>query len=294
MGLNVFLGKAKKTFSVSVAALLLVVSATSSASKITSLHVFGDSLSDTGAFSVLSPTNCPPVPYFDCRFSNGPVWIEVLAEELGLPVATAYSGGTNYAIGGQRTDQVLSFQVPTFASFNGGVADPSGLYVVWAGANDLFQTDPNDVVYTPFEAAENILNSILNLSSMGAVDFLVPNLPILDAWAFTFNAILANGLDSLDASGLNITQFDAFDTLLEISLNGSEYGFDNVTDGCIFTVGCDPDKFLLWDTVHPTAAAHKLIAAAALEALSVSEPAIIAVFGLGFAGLVMVRRKRVA
>ena len=53
------------------------------------LVVFGDSLSDTGNAG---------------RFSNGPVWVEGVANGLGLSVRPSESGGTNYAIGGARLD----------------------------------------------------------------------------------------------------------------------------------------------------------------------------------------------
>ncbi len=290
-GLNLFLGKAKQTVSVTVVSLLLLASATASATPITNLYVFGDSLSDSGALTFISPENCPPAPYFGCRFTNGPVWAELLAADLGLSAATAYGGGTNYAIGGQRTDNVLNGQVPSFMASNGGVADPDALYVIWAGSNDLFQNFAN-----PTQAVDNIIDSILGLSALGAVDFLIPNVPIANLWAFEFNSRLAIGLDALDAGGLNVTQFDVFNTFLDITLNPGDYGISNVTDPCLTStsVCANPDEYLLWDTVHPTAIGHQIIAAAALAALSVPEPAILGIFGMGLVGLLRLRRIKVA
>ena len=48
------------------------------------LVVFGDSLSDTGNAG---------------RFSDGPVWVEGVANGLELSVRPSEVGGTNYAIG---------------------------------------------------------------------------------------------------------------------------------------------------------------------------------------------------
>src|SRR4029453_12923135 len=45
--------------------------------------VFGDSLSDTGNFYHLTG-GFPPAPYANGRFSNGPLWIEYLADDLGM------------------------------------------------------------------------------------------------------------------------------------------------------------------------------------------------------------------
>src|SRR5262245_65983712 len=72
--------------------------------------VFGDSISDTGNGYIFTGGFAAGPPYFDGRFSNGPVWVEALAQELGLPVPTpSLNGGTNYAIGGEETGPGLSF-----------------------------------------------------------------------------------------------------------------------------------------------------------------------------------------
>ncbi len=65
--------------------------------------VFGDSLSDTG--NVFISFGAPPSPpYFDGRFSNGPVTIERVADRLGLPAPSpSLIGGTNFAWGGAET-----------------------------------------------------------------------------------------------------------------------------------------------------------------------------------------------
>jgi len=65
------------------------------------IYIFGDSLSDTGnLFNTTSflqdfpdtsalgiPVLPPSPPYFEGRFSNGPIWIENLADELGIDLA---------------------------------------------------------------------------------------------------------------------------------------------------------------------------------------------------------------
>ncbi|WP_166424293.1 SGNH/GDSL hydrolase family protein [Paraglaciecola sp. 20A4] len=293
--LNFFGNKVKQTISLTAAS-LLIVSATATATPISSLNIFGDSLSDTGALTYLAPAFCPPDPYADCRFSNGPVWVELLADELGLSATTAYAGtgGTNYAIGGQRTDNVLEEQIPGFLALNGGVADADALYVIWAGGNDFLQNNPVDT-YTPMSAVTNIIDSVLSLSAAGAMDFLIPNLPIADPWALAFNSALASSLGTI-GGGLNITQVDAFSTFLDITLNQDEYPFTNVSQPCLngVTACADPEEYLLWDEVHPTAAGHRFIAAAALAALPVSEPAMLAIFGIGLIGLMRTRRKTLA
>lgn len=276
-----------------VSSTLIIGSASSIAGPFTEVHFFGDSLTDTGAFNFLAPEFCPPAPYFDCRFSNGPVWAELLADDLGASADTAYGGGTNWAIGGQRSDQILGGQVPAYLGTAGGSADEDALYVIWGGGNDFLQ-----VAADPAIAVENILNSITGLADAGASNFLIPNLPIADPWAFTFNLILASSLDLL-GEGLNITQFDVFGLLLDMTINPVDYGFTNVEDPCFTNTGVctNPDEYLLWDPVHPTAATHEFIAAAALQALGinpVSAPATLVLLLLGLGALSQTRRQKAA
>src|SRR6266536_3488274 len=69
--------------------------------------VFGDSLSDTGnVLAVTEPVLAEAIPisppYFQGRFSNGPVWVDILAERLDLPLRPFLQGGTNFAFGGAQ------------------------------------------------------------------------------------------------------------------------------------------------------------------------------------------------
>ncbi|GAC10329.1 SGNH/GDSL hydrolase family protein [Paraglaciecola chathamensis] len=295
-GLCTLFSKIKQTLSISGASLLLLFCTSANAVPISDMHVFGDSLSDTGALQVIAPSFCPDPPYFECRFSNGPVWVEHLASDLGVSSNTAYAGGTNWAIGGQRSDEVLNGQLAGYLNSTGGSADADALYVIWAGGNDFLQNGSSGT-YTPDQAAQNIVDSVMGLSLAGAMHFLVPNLPIAAPWAFEFNTALASGLDGI-SSGLNITQFDVFGTFVDISMNPSDYNLSNVSDPCIdetnMTLCTNPDEYLLWDAVHPTAVGHQLIASAALAALAVSEPSVIALFGMAFLLLIRVRRKTLA
>ncbi|MBJ2137496.1 SGNH/GDSL hydrolase family protein [Paraglaciecola chathamensis] len=300
-GLCTLFSKTKQTLSISGASLLLLFCTSANAVPISDMYVFGDSLSDTGAFTALAPDFCPDPPYADCRFSNGPVWVEHLATDLGVSATTAYAGGTNWAIGGQRTDNLFADsnfggQLFNYLGSAGGMADADALYVIWAGGNDFLQNDP-DGTYTPGDAAQNIVDSVATLALAGAMNFLVPNLPIAAPWAIEFNTALAGGLDGI-SSGLNITQLDVFSTFVDITLNPGDYNLTNVTEPCLDVVNAtlctNPDEYLLWDQVHPTAVGHQLIASAALAALAVSEPSVIALFGVAFLLLIRVRRKTLA
>ena len=123
---------------------LVVVSATTASAAITSLTVFGDSLSDSGNSFIASGGAFPPAPYA-MRFSNGPVYAEQLASHLGLDASASLGGGSNFAYGVARSATNPMFgdagsllgQIGAFGTATGGSADPTGLHLLWIGGNDL-------------------------------------------------------------------------------------------------------------------------------------------------------------
>ncbi|KAI7822298.1 hypothetical protein BX661DRAFT_216646 [Kickxella alabastrina] len=68
---------------------------------IPTLHIFGDSLSDVGTLKDLTLNLIPPKPYWEGRFSSGPVWNEYLAKLLGYNLY-------NKAVGGGTSDNANS------------------------------------------------------------------------------------------------------------------------------------------------------------------------------------------
>lgn len=216
-----------------LAALMLSMAALSGEAAISNVFFFGDSLSDTGNGYTASGGTFPPSPYYDGRFSNGPLWVEYLAEGLGLPAASDawLKGGNNFAWAGAYSgvdgaggpDTGLLAQVfGQWPLISGGTADPDALYVISIGANDLREavgansgTGAEDIAFRNgiANAALGNLNFSLNaLVAAGARNFLVPNVPDLGltpeaalggaAAASTqvsayFNAILADSLETL-------------------------------------------------------------------------------------------------
>ena len=134
---------------------------------ISELVVFGASESDVGNVYVATGHTFPAPPYFNGRFTNGPNWVDHLADELSLERATpSILGGDNFAVGGATTgDGFTGFAPNVGVQINGsetneididgdGVPDvriegylenntPSGdeLFVIQAGANDI-RNDP--------------------------------------------------------------------------------------------------------------------------------------------------------
>ena len=72
------------------------------------IYVFGDSLTDIGNFLAVTSSGAlpdvPPQPlpphYVTGRRSNGPIWIDYLAADLGLRIRPSLTGGTDFAYAG--------------------------------------------------------------------------------------------------------------------------------------------------------------------------------------------------
>ena len=192
--------------------------------------VFGDSLSDTGNL-YLSPGTAPlfdpdgPIvisrfptgPFSGGRASNGDIWIEQLAALLGQSAIPSLAGGTNYAFISALTREQpglgiqspygvpdMDTQIDMYLATN--TPDPSDLFVLWGGANDFFfgQTDPLFPVMA-------LIGQIARLRVEGAMEFVVPNLPLLgmtptgaatypaqlNLWSAIFNSSLNTGLATI-------------------------------------------------------------------------------------------------
>jgi outer membrane lipase/esterase len=304
---------------VSLVGALVVSLVSAQASAYSALYVFGDSLSDTGNINVVTG-GVPLPPYATGRFSNGPVWVETFASNLGLTAVNSLSGGTNYAFGGAPTGAPFTSSSPSltdqvngqYLPSHGGVADPNALYVVWGGGNDVRSGSPTVLT----ASVPNIVNIITALAAAGATNFLVPNLPNIgltpEAQAggaavvagatflsVNFNSQLIAATAGLRSSlGVTIFDVDVFSFLNNTIANAGSLGITNTTGRCYIgptgvggsgTVCANPNEYVFWDGIHPTAAAHALLGNYASSAVPV--PAAAWLFVSGVAALGALRRK---
>jgi phospholipase/lecithinase/hemolysin len=295
------------------------------------IYVFGDSYSDTGnVFNTTSGTIPPSPPYFNGRFSNGPVWVEYLASDLRI----TFNPNNNFAFGGATTGfeniglatlPGLQQQINTFTGANPH-ADSNALYVIWAGANDyldyFFGGVPNSS-----QSVANLSTAVTSLAVVGAKDIMVADLPDLGMFPIarsdsqissflsegikTYNSDLTTTLDFLSQKlgpDINIIPLDLNSLFHEFISNPEEFGFTDVTDYCIQDltvvavvlptkpVACNPNKFVFWDPVHPTTTTHQLIAEFAfsvLKPVSAPEPsAILGVLIFSAIGLVCLQKHK--
>lgn len=279
------------------AAALVALPQTAGAQTYSRLVVFGDSLSDNGNLFAFTGGTQPPAPFYvNGRFSNGPVFTELLGFD-----ATGFgttSGSVNYAFGGARTDFEMSppgmrLQLAAYLQ-NGGTFGQNDLVSVLGGANNLFQALPGaatspapiatlNVAATAAAADVNAL--VAQVAQAGAGTIMVVNLPRLsltpqfgggpaaglaDQGVGTFNTALLAGLRTTAASSqANIIHVDLFRAGDFIAPNAQRFGITNITDACLNqTTGqicANPDGYFYWDGVHPTAAGHRIIASLARD-----------------------------
>jgi phospholipase/lecithinase/hemolysin len=177
------------------------VGSTARANPRNEVYVIGDSLSDAGNLYRLTGF-FPPSPPYAQRLSNGPVWAEYFADQLGVSLDDrAYGGALTGVIdlpvpGGVTVpfSNYISYQYWGMLPPNlPGVKDevdgllfdhpeglnPHALYVVWAGANDFFAALENPTLLDSILAAavENVAATICRLSAAGATHFAVANIP---------------------------------------------------------------------------------------------------------------------
>jgi outer membrane lipase/esterase len=279
------------------------VAAQAAATSYDAIYVFGDSYCDVGNDFALTGGTTPAAPYYDGRFSNGPVWIEHVAGAMGLPMQPSLltGVGTDYAFGGAfvtipGNDTTIPpippsvpQQVELYLSLHGGKADPKALYVIEGGGNDILDANPITVTpsYLGYQIALGLSESELLLRRAGAKHFLIPNL--LDvgqlpgagadpsfataATVATNNALnLFLGFEEL-IEGIFIRRVDTFSLLHNIDADVTHFGFTNVTTPCltqgmVVMVCTDPDHTLFWDAKHPTEFGHSLFAVAAEASLA--------------------------
>ena len=120
-----------------------------------------------------------------------------------------------------------------------------------------------------------------------------------------FDTTLVNGsgpvpsLSALAAAdGIDISVLNTYALFDEIAANPSAYGLTNVTQPCLtgevnYSGGipcATPNQYLFWDTDHPTAAGHEVVANAALSVVT-PEPSSISFIAVGMLGLVIFCRR---
>jgi outer membrane lipase/esterase len=264
------------------------------------------------------------------RFTNDFTWAAAFASSLGFPgaAAPALAGGNNYAVGGASVVPLTNPPTPPpsaveqlalFRATHGGTIgtfDPTALYFIGAGGNDLRAILVGDIA--PDVGAAGIVGGltsmVTDLLSWGAQRIVLWNEPDVTVTpqfqaavqagkippdeAALFLALI-NGINEAVAQLDRLSGVDVFDfagLIRDAVAEPGKYGLANATLPCGFidvytaTGGACTNAFLFWDGIHPTSAGHRVIANAMIA--FVPEPSTALLLGAALFAFVARRRVR--
>lgn len=226
------------------------------ATPLRNIVVFGDSLSDNGNLYEFMNHQLPPSPpYYEGRFSNGPVWVENLVASYFPDSPKEHL--LDYAFGGAGVSEeegdddvlfTLRREVNNYFADHNDKASADSLFIMWIGSNNYLAL-PEEVDKTLQEVNDGITHSLQRLADKGAKHILVVNIPDLGRIpaAIEFDSIdMMSYFSKEHNNALNITianlkqqypdvewlYFDmnaAFSRAIE---HPEEYGFTHVTGTC--------------------------------------------------------------
>lgn len=301
--------------------------AASLADPFTSFILFGDSLSDTGNLFAQSGDTFPPPPYFDGRFSNGPLW----ADQITTLFESQLKPTANFAFAGAKAvtdaDPVPDFELQLglygtspFTTVQG--ARP--LVSVFFGGNDLRAIGGSTDPVTDGTAVAVALGQTVNgLIGAGITDIALWNAPDISktpavalfepanvastaAASAAFNAQISLEADRLRGLGANVYEIDFATQFDAVVTDPASFGFTDAVLPCLFpdaTVaglfgqpqlcsGADVAGRAFFDGFHPNAQGHELIAQTfQADMAHVPLPASGLLLLAGMGGLVVMRKR---
>lgn len=263
-----------------------------------SLYVFGDTLSATAD---TNPNNGSPGPpsYYGYRWSNGRVWVEVLAQRQGVSIPynnSYYDHNSTLTLA-----DVNNFQPPADVA--------NDLFVVWVCNADTFDcsvdyTSGNINAQWQIAIAQDQINNlqiITTLYAKGVRTLILPNaVDISKVPGFTgtsfyapfanymhngcieYNVAFSNTINQAAAlcPGLQIYTPDYYTLLNSVLANPGYYGLSNVLNGGYSIDAIDnyspkvpplngsANNYIYWDQQDPTAKFHEIIADVAQQIIS--------------------------
>jgi outer membrane lipase/esterase len=247
-----------------VLAFSVVCASQAAAATFDAMYVFGDSTVDSGWWSGALSGNCGAVAApcttgsssKDALISNAianggtgaPVGVglmnsQILASDFGLTLKPANQpGGTNYAISGALSAVTAGFgnlnlnanlpstvgQITTYLGQHVNIADPSALYLISSGGNDITYAKNNfggvladEKTYLSQQAA-SLASAIHNIQLAGAQHILVLGNPGSGTLGTFWTSTLFSDLSGL---GANFIGADIAGMVAAVEANPTLYGF---------------------------------------------------------------------
>jgi phospholipase/lecithinase/hemolysin len=248
-----------------------------------SLYIFGDALSTTTNNTQVG-TN-----YFGKRYSNGRVWVEVLAQRQGLGISNNWS----------YFDCNSSNLVTNAGNFSAPPNASNALFIVWVNNSDLYDLAVDNTNLATWTTAinrsqTNHFRAITNLWRKGVRTLIAPNAVDISkvpyfvadqgtnfyrqrciAYNTNFNATLNRARAA--CPGLTIYSPDFFSLLNNVLTNAAYYGLTNYTKNGLSVAAIDTGhaatngygtNFVYWNYLNPTAKFHAVIADVAQQFIS--------------------------
>ncbi|KAA1103383.1 hypothetical protein PGT21_016372 [Puccinia graminis f. sp. tritici] len=267
-----------------------------------SVVVFGASYCDNGhpRESKFSSSLRQP-PYYQGRWSNGPVWVEHIAEVMGIPLY-------NYAYGGATANNELTNSgVPDTRSQiqyykndieSGKIHRGRGrvLHLTWVGINSIHHIwHAGEGVEKAIHEADEVRRQVSSLLSDPTInsqpsEFHVLTLPPLQivpndafagpspGWGYgqvsikmlteAYNKRLISAINSLNSPSAYVHDIRSF--WFRVQRAPDSFGFTHVNAPCLYySQPCkSPGEYMYFDSLHPTTRMHALIGDWVMSTLS--------------------------
>jgi len=257
----------------------------------TNLYIFGDCISTTtNNTSGLSF-------YYGKRYSNGRVWVEVLAQRQGLTYDSNKNWSYFYNSSTTMLVNVSSFPAPSNAS--------NALFVIWVNCADLwFQAKYGGTSMSQWTSAINQSQTnhykvATNLYAKGVRTLIMPNavdvstIPAFNTSAnvnfihlrcLDYNIAFSNTMNRIRASCPNLTLYtpDFFTLLANMLAHPANYGLTNALGNGLSIDAINAVNYgmpsaatnsfgtnlIFWDPQDPTAMVHAWMANTAQQLIS--------------------------
>jgi phospholipase/lecithinase/hemolysin len=238
--------------------LVLFFSAFLSAAPLNKVVVFGDSLSDNGNLYEYMKHQLPiSPPYYEGRFTNGPVWVELLMDlcysQHGSDHLSDFAfGGAGISYEEDEEDDALftlNLEIDSYLLANQDKVDEKSLFIVWMGSNNYLAIPDGNPEQIVEDINESLVHSLQRLADKGAKHIMVINLPdlgkspaardfdaadVLSDLTTRHNIKLEQKLQDLQRSRPDVQWlfFDVNGLLMTLLDNPRAYDFTNVSDTC--------------------------------------------------------------